>query len=55
MKAPISYYGGKARLSGWITSLMGPQSYLSSLRRNGLADVDGALVTASPTLFLGTR
>lgn len=24
MKAPISYYGGKARLSGWITSLMGP-------------------------------
>lgn len=30
------------------------QSYLSSLRRNGLAEVDGALVTASPTLFLGT-
>ena len=29
------------------------QSYLSSLRRNGLADVDGALVTASPSLFLG--
>lgn len=24
MKAPISYYGGKARLAGWITSLMAP-------------------------------
>ncbi len=29
------------------------QSYLSSLRRNGLVDVYGALVTASATLFLG--
>ena len=29
-------------------------SYLSSLRRNGLVDVDGATVRASPTLFLSS-
>ncbi len=30
------------------------QSYLSALRRNGLVEVDGDLVTASATLFLGS-
>lgn len=29
------------------------QTYLSTLRRNGLADVDGAIVSASESLFLG--
>lgn len=31
------------------------QTYLSTLRRNGLAEVEGGMVRASESLFIGTE